>query len=127
MANKGPRIGYPSNSSTELSYFDFKALFMVMELFTPTFAASDFWMAKWLTPFWFIGVGIVIGFAILLLFLGLCALLIVPTKGLDKLRKDGSLNYLALGITGVIGALIALFLGSGQMRQSFTVRGEFAM
>jgi hypothetical protein len=126
LANQGPRFGYFSNGSTEPIYFDFKALFMVMEFFTPTFAASDFWMAKWLTPFWFIGVGIVVGFAILLLFLGLCALLIVPTKGLDKLRKDGTLNYLALGITGVIGALIALFLGSGQMRQSFMVRGEFA-
>jgi len=42
---------------------------MPFGMMSPLLAASDFWMAKWLTPFWFIGAGIVIGFAALAAFL----------------------------------------------------------
>ncbi|MFY7875246.1 MAG: hypothetical protein ACOVQM_07370, partial [Pirellula sp.] len=95
-------------------------------MMSPLLAASDFWMAKWLTPFWFIGAGIVIGFAALAAFLLIFSLLMVPMKGLERQRKDGTLHYVAAVITLLFGAGIGYFLRSGEIGQAFLVKGEFA-
>ena len=99
---------------------------MPFGMMSPLLAASDFWMAKWLTPFWFVGAGIVIGFAALAAFLLIFSLLMVPMKGLEKQRKDGTLHYIAAGITLLLGAGIGYFLRSGEIGQAFLVKGEFA-
>lgn len=78
-----------------------------MELFNPILAASDFWMAKWLTPMWFVGLGVAAGLVLLMLFLGVCFALKGALRGLDPLRKNGVLHWVALGITLVIGAGIS--------------------
>lgn len=98
---------------------------MALDLVTPLFAASDFWMAKWLTPFWFLGVGIVVGLVALAAILLLAKLLVVPTKGLEAKRRDGTLHWVALVITAVLGGLVASFLNSGEMHNWFVVKGEF--
>ncbi len=99
---------------------------MVLDTISPMFAASDFWMAKWLTPFWFIGVGILAGLVVLSLFLALAFLLIVPTRGLETARKNGTLHGVALAITALLGIGIGSLLNTGDFRRAFFVRGEFA-
>lgn len=81
-----------------------------MELFNPTLAASDFWMAKWLTPMWFVGVGVAAGLVLLMVFLGLCFLLKGALRGLDPLRKSGALHWIALVLTVLIGVGITAYL-----------------
>ncbi|XZE44632.1 hypothetical protein SH467x_004245 [Pirellulaceae bacterium SH467] len=98
---------------------------MVLDTISPMFAASDFWMAKWLTPFWFLGVGILLGLVVLCVFLALSFLLIVPTRGLEPARKSGTLHWVALALTALLGIGIGSFLNSGDFRRAFFVRGEF--
>ncbi len=98
---------------------------MALDLLSPVLAASDFWMAKWLTPFWYVGVGILVGFVALSLFLAVAFLLIGPTGSLEESRKNGSLHWVALGTTAVLGGIVSLLLQSGEMRRSFEVKGEF--
>lgn len=86
---------------------------MSLDIPTPIFAA-DFWMTLWLTPIWFLSVGIVFGLAILLGFVVLFkALSQMPF--LEKLRRGGAANLVAAVITLVLGVLLAAYLrlGSG--------------
>ena len=84
-----------------------------MELFNPFLAASDFWMAKWLTPMWFVGVGVAAGLALLIAFLVICFALKGVLRGLDPLRKSGALHWIALGLTILIGGGITGYLFVG--------------
>jgi hypothetical protein len=84
---------------------------MSFDIPTPIFAA-DFWMTLWLTPIWFLAVGIVAGFAILFGFLGLFKVL-SQVGMLEKLRRDGSANVIAAAITLVLGGLLAAYLRVG--------------
>ncbi|XZE20739.1 hypothetical protein SH449x_000625 [Pirellulaceae bacterium SH449] len=81
-----------------------------MVLSQSLFAASDFWMAKWLTPMWFVGVGVAAGLVALMVFLAICFALKGALKGLDRFRSSGALNWVALGITLAMGAGIAGYL-----------------
>jgi len=84
---------------------------MSFDIPTPIFAA-DFWMTLWLTPIWFLSVGIIAGFAILLVFIGLFKGL-SHIGALEKLRRDGTANGIAAAITLVLGGLLATYLRIG--------------
>ena len=84
---------------------------MSFDIPTPIFAA-DFWMTLWLTPIWFLSVGILAGFAILLVFIGLFKGL-SHIGALEKLRRDGTANGIAAAITLVLGGLLATYLRIG--------------
>jgi hypothetical protein len=81
-----------------------------MAILNPLFAASDFWMAKWLTPMWFVGVGVAAGLVLLMAFLAICFALKGAFKGLNSLRNSGTLNWVALGVTLALGGLVAGYL-----------------
>jgi len=93
---------------------------MAFESFSQSafFAASDFWMVRWLTPIWFLGVGIVFGglilAALILLFTALS-----KVKLLDNLRKDGSAQIVGLVLTLVLGGVLAL-MTRGPFGSTFT-------
>lgn len=95
-----------------------------MAIFNPFFAASDFWMAKWLTPMWFVGVGAAAGLVTLMLFLAICYVLKGAFKGLDPLRSNGTLNWIALAITLLLGAGVAGYMFAVQEAEA---SGEFGM
>ncbi len=67
----------------------------------PLFAAVEFWMARWLTPLWFLGVGVTGGLLILAAFLALFYLLSKVPAVFEGLRKNGSAHVVA-GISAVI-------------------------
>ncbi|MBU6238201.1 MAG: ABC transporter permease [Planctomycetes bacterium] len=67
-------------------------------------AAVDFWMSRWLTPIWFLGVGAAFGLATLALFLGLCWILSRFSFFLEGLRRSGAAHVVAgLGAIGLTG------------------------
>ncbi|MFN6129128.1 MAG: hypothetical protein ACK6DC_14255 [Planctomycetota bacterium] len=76
---------------------------MMLESSSILLAATDLWMARWLTPFWFLGVGLTIGLAILGLFLALFWVLARFSPVLDGLRRSGAAHViagiLAIGLT----------------------------
>ena len=74
---------------------------------------TDFWMARWLTPIWFLGVGVLLGILVLCLFLGLCYL-ISKIPVMDVLRSTGASHVLA-----GIGALISTILASQLFKPVF--------
>lgn len=67
---------------------------------------TDFWMARWLTPVWFLGIGVIFGLMALGVFLGLCYLL-SKVSFLDTLRSTG----IAHGVAA-LGTLVCTFLAS---------------
>ncbi len=80
---------------------EFPGIFAIPQLF----AITDFWMARWLTPMWFLGVGVTLGLLILALLLGVFYVLSkIPL--FDVFRKNG----LAHGIAAVL-----TLLGTGVM------------
>lgn len=85
---------------------------------------TDFWMARWLTPIWFLGIGVIIGLALLAAFLGLCYLLSkIPL--LDSLRSSG----MAHAVAGV-GTLLTTFMASRLFSPVFSgglSGGDYAM
>jgi hypothetical protein len=92
---------------------------------TSVFAATDFWMTKWLTPIWFLGVGVFFGLLVLLLLTGIFYVL-SKIPFLEKLRRDGTAHILALITTLVLGGLVAGYMRVGDGAQSFAFEGEFA-
>lgn len=58
-------------------------------------AATDFWMSRWLTPFWFLGVGAAFGLGLLALFVGLFWVLSRFSFVLDGLRRSGVAHIIA--------------------------------
>ncbi|MCU0709819.1 MAG: ABC transporter permease [Pirellula sp.] len=69
------------------------------------FAAADFWMSRWLTPMWFVGLGVTLGLLFLAGFLGICYLLSKIPGVFDGLRKSGAAHVVAglsaIGLTAV--------------------------
>jgi hypothetical protein len=82
---------------------------MAFNSIQPVFAMTDKWMSLWLTPIWFLGVGVAAGLAVLMLFICLFYVLskVVP---IDKFRRDGSANIAAIGLTLVLGAGLGAYL-----------------
>jgi hypothetical protein len=74
------------------------------------FAAADFWMSRWLTPMWFLGLGVTVGLIFLAGFLGICYLLSRIPGGLDGLRRSGAAHIVA-GLSAIgLTALYVWFL-----------------
>jgi ABC-type transport system involved in multi-copper enzyme maturation permease subunit len=91
---------------------------------TPLFAASDSdWMMRWLTPIWFLGVGIVLGFLVLAGLIGVFYAL-SKVSALEKLRKNGTGHWFALVITLALGSLLAAYLRFGGGAIIFRGNGE---
>ncbi|MCF7961527.1 MAG: ABC transporter permease [Pirellula sp.] len=91
---------------------------MAFQILTPFLAANDFWMTKWLTPIWFLGVGVVFGFAILILFLGLFYGLSKVTA-LEKSRRDGFAHLVCLLVTLGLGSGLAMWTRFGFLSKAF--------
>ena len=79
-------------------------------------AVTDFWMARWLTPMWFLGIGVIGGLLLLGLLLGLFYVLSLIGKPLDALRETGVAHIIAglitLALTSVYGLWVGGFLKS---------------
>jgi len=75
--------------------------------------ASEFWMTRWLTGFWLMGVGMFAGLAILLLLLGVFFLL-SKISGIDSFRKSGAAFWSTIVVSAVLAGL-----GSIPIRASF--------
>ncbi|MFM8186851.1 MAG: hypothetical protein ACKN85_00085 [Pirellula sp.] len=85
---------------------------------------TDFWMARWLTPIWFLGVGVLLGLLLLVLFLGVCYL-ISKIPALDTLRSTGAAHVVA-----GIGTLVCTVLASQLFKPVFAgglSRDDFAL
>jgi hypothetical protein len=66
-------------------------------------AVTDFWMSRWLTPIWFLGVGVSAGLAILAALIGIFYVMSkIPL--LDDLRKSGAAH--------IVAAVLALLLAA---------------
>jgi hypothetical protein len=73
-------------------------------------AASDFWMSLWLTPYWFLGVGLILGFAVLGLFVGLFWVLSRLSPVFDGLRQSGAAHVVAgVGAIGLTALAVWFF------------------
>lgn len=81
--------------------------------------ASEFWMTRWLTPFWLIGVGIAFGFAILLAIFGLFfALSKFPI--LEKWQRNGFAFWAGLTVSVLLTVLVSI-----PLKPSFDFRTGF--
>jgi len=89
---------------------------------------TDFWMARWLTPVWFLGIGVIFGLLALGAFLGLCYLLSkIPL--LDTLRSTGVVHAVA-GIATLVSTVLASRFISGAFYERGTrefLRDEFTL
>lgn len=89
---------------------------------SPLFAANDFWMTKWLTPIWFLGVGVVMGLAVLSLLLAVFYVLSkIPL--LEKLRRDGTAHIVSFVLTLILGGLASVWIRNSS---AFTEGANFA-
>ena len=75
--------------------------------------ASEFWMTRWLTAYWVMGLGMVLGMAVLLVFLGLFKVL-SKIPGLESFRKSGAAFWGTIVISAILAAL-----GSIPIRSTF--------
>lgn len=75
-------------------------------MFPGIFAITDFWMARWLTPIWFLGVGVTIGLIALGLLLGLFYVL-SKIPFFDLFRKTGIAHGIAAGLSLVATGIAA--------------------
>ena len=92
----------------------------------PMFAATDFWMSRWLTPVWFLGGGVILGLAVLSVFL-LIFYCLSKIKLLDQFRRDGSAHLIALALTLGLGGLFASYAKFSRDGQAlFSMSGTFA-
>ena len=99
---------------------------MTFDFPPPMLAAVEFWMTRWLTPVWFLGGGIILGFAVLAVFLMVCFAL-SKVKKFEQLRRDGSANVIAMVATLVLGGLMAAYTRFGEEGQMiFSQSGAFA-
>ncbi len=99
---------------------------MPVDFPVPMFAAVDFWMSRWLTPVWFLGGGVILGFAILSVFL-LAFYGLSKFRLLEQFRRDGSANLIALAVTLALGGLYASYAKFSQEGQAlFSMGGTFA-
>lgn len=99
---------------------------MTFDFTLPMFAATEFWMARWLTPIWFLGGGVTLGLVVL------CAFLLVfyclsKIKLLERCRRDGSAHVIAAVVTLVLGGLFASYAKFSKEGQAlFSFGGLFA-
>jgi hypothetical protein len=99
---------------------------MTFDFTLPMFAATEFWMARWLTPIWFLGGGVILGLLVL------CAFLLVfyclsKIKLLEQFRRDGSAHVIAALLTLVLGGACASYTRFSKDGQSlFGGGGTFA-
>ncbi len=99
---------------------------MAFDLPVPVFAATDFWMSRWLTPVWFLGGGVLLGLMILALFLMVFYLLSKVTR-FEQFRRDGSAHVAALVITLLLGGANAIYAKvSAEGQALFGMGGTFA-
>ena len=75
-------------------------------MFPGIFAITDFWMARWLTPIWFLGVGVTLGLITLGLLLGLFYVL-SKIPFFDLFRKTEIAHGIAAGLSLVATGLAA--------------------
>jgi len=99
---------------------------MTFDFTVPMFAATEFWMARWLTPIWFLGGGVTLGLvalcAFLLVFYGLSKI-----KLLERCRRDGSAHVIAAVVTLVLGGLFAAYTKFSKEGEAlFSFGGTFA-
>jgi len=66
---------------------------------------TDFWMARWLTPIWFLGIGVIFGLLALSAFAGLCYLL-SKIPFFNTLRSTGLAHVLA-GFMTLVSTFLA--------------------
>ena len=99
---------------------------MTFDFTIPMFAATEFWMARWLTPIWFLGGGVTLGLVVL------CAFLLVfyclsKIKLLERSRRDGSAHVIAAVVTLVLGGVFAAYAKFSKEGQAlFSFGGTFA-
>ncbi len=99
---------------------------MTFDFTVPMFAATEFWMARWLTPIWFLGGGVILGLLVL------CAFLLVfyclsKIKLLEQFRRDGSAHVIAALVTLVLGGAYAAYTKLTKDGQAlFSIGGTFA-
>ena len=99
---------------------------MAFDFPLPMFAAADFWMTRWLTPIWFLGSGVILGLVVLLLFVMVFYALSKITA-LEKLRRDGFANLIALIGTVILGGIFAVYFRfSAEGQTLFNYDGTFA-
>jgi ABC-type transport system involved in multi-copper enzyme maturation permease subunit len=84
---------------------------MIAAAFPTVFAVTDFWMARWLTPVWFLGVGVTAGLAILALLLGIFYVM-SKIPFLDTLRRTGAAHWIAAIATLAMSGLYTAFVYS---------------
>ncbi len=99
---------------------------MAFDFPIPVFAATDFWMTRWLTPVWFLGGGVLLGLLVLAAFLLVFFLLSKITR-LEKFRRDGSAHFVAIAITLLLGVGNAIYAKVSPEGQSlFGIGAAFA-
>ena len=80
-------------------------------------AATEWWLTRWLTPFWIFGIGILFGLILLAILFGIIVVLSkIPI--LETLRRNGSAFWI-----GLIGGLAATAAVAYPLRKFFTVGG----
>lgn len=99
---------------------------MTFDFTVPMFAATEFWMARWLTPIWFLGGGVILGLLVLCAFL-LVFYLLSKIKLLEQFRRDGSAHVIAALLTLVLGGAYAAYTKFSKDGQAlFNIGGTFA-
>jgi hypothetical protein len=89
---------------------------------------TDFWMARWLTPIWFLGIGVIFGLLALSVFVGLSYLL-SKIPFFDALRSTG-LSHVIAGIATLVSTFLASRFFQGVFYASGTrefLRDEFIL
>ncbi|MFN7731412.1 MAG: hypothetical protein ACK5OB_05895 [Pirellula sp.] len=82
---------------------------MAMFEFPTVLAVTDFWMSRWLTPIWFLGVGVAAGLAVLALLLAVFYVL-SKVPGLEALRRAGAGIAVAVVATLILSGLYTWFV-----------------
>lgn len=99
---------------------------MAFDFPVPMFAVADFWMTRWLTPIWFLGCGVILGLFVLSLFV-MVFFALSKITAIEKLRRDGTANLIALIGTLVLGGAFALYFRfSAEGQGLFNYGGSFA-
>ncbi len=82
-------------------------------------AASEFWMTRWLTPIWLLGIGVAVGFLFLFLLVGIFYGL-SQFPFLEKWRRNGIAFWV-----GLVVSLLVTGLASIPLRPLFDFRAGF--
>ncbi len=83
-------------------------LSMQLSGLVPLAAASDYWLTKWLTPVWFLGIGVGIGLLAIMLF-ALLARALSNVSPWEALSHSPAGHFVALVISAVLTAAIGYY------------------